>query len=48
MLDSDVERARATAREYAQLYLGASNYTNNLLKLGFSAGGHRRRRLRPA
>ena len=36
VLDSDVERARATAREYAQLYLGASNYTNNLLKLGFS------------
>jgi probable F420-dependent oxidoreductase len=36
VLDSDAERARATAREYAQLYLGASNYTNNLLKLGFS------------
>jgi probable F420-dependent oxidoreductase len=36
VLDTDAERARATAREYAQLYLGARNYTNNLLKLGFS------------
>jgi probable F420-dependent oxidoreductase len=36
VLDTDSERARATAREYAQLYLGARNYTNNLLTLGFS------------
>jgi probable F420-dependent oxidoreductase len=43
VLDTDSERARSTAREYAQLYLGARNYTNNLLTLGFSqedmAGG---------
>jgi probable F420-dependent oxidoreductase len=36
VLDTDSERARATAREYAQLYLGARNYTNNLRTLGFS------------
>jgi len=36
VLDTDSERARATAREYAKLYLGARNYTNNLLTLGFS------------
>jgi probable F420-dependent oxidoreductase len=35
-LDDDEERARATAREYARLYLGLSNYTNNLLQYGFS------------
>ena len=34
MLDTDAERARTTAREYARLYLGMSNYTNNLLALG--------------
>src|SRR6201994_2575063 len=28
VLDEDVERARATARAYAKLYLGLSNYTN--------------------
>ncbi len=43
VLDTDVERARATAREYAKLYLGLSNYTNNLLRFGFTeadiAGG---------
>jgi probable F420-dependent oxidoreductase len=44
VLDDDTESARAKAREYARLYLGASNYTNNLLRLGFtpediSAGG---------
>jgi probable F420-dependent oxidoreductase len=35
VLDTDVERARATGREYAKLYLGLSNYTNNLLRSGF-------------
>jgi probable F420-dependent oxidoreductase len=35
VIDEDVERARATAREYAQLYLGLSNYTNALLEHGF-------------
>jgi probable F420-dependent oxidoreductase len=35
VLDEDVERARAAAREYAKLYLGLSNYTNALLQNGF-------------
>jgi probable F420-dependent oxidoreductase len=35
VVDTDVERGRATAREYAKLYLGLSNYTNNLLRFGF-------------
>lgn len=35
VLDEDVERARATARRYAKLYLGLSNYTNALLDHGF-------------
>jgi probable F420-dependent oxidoreductase len=35
VLDEDVERARATARRYAKLYLGLSNYTNALLNHGF-------------
>lgn len=35
VLDEDVERARATAREYASLYLGLRNYTNALLDHGF-------------
>ncbi|HVV89258.1 MAG TPA: TIGR03620 family F420-dependent LLM class oxidoreductase [Solirubrobacterales bacterium] len=35
VLDEDVERARATARDYAKLYLGLSNYTNALLEHGF-------------
>jgi probable F420-dependent oxidoreductase len=43
VVDSDPARARAVARDYATLYLGLSNYTNNLLDLGFSeddfAGG---------
>jgi probable F420-dependent oxidoreductase len=43
VLDTDVERARATAREYAAIYLGLTNYTNNLLDHGFTeedlAGG---------
>ena len=36
VVDTDVERARATAREYAARYLGLSNYTNNLLRCGFT------------
>jgi probable F420-dependent oxidoreductase len=43
VLDVDDDRARATARGYAELYLGLRNYTTNLLKFGFSeqdlAGG---------
>ncbi len=35
VVDTDAERARATAREYAERYLGLSNYTNNLLRFGF-------------
>lgn len=35
VLDTDVERARATARQYAASYLGLSNYTNNLRRFGF-------------
>jgi probable F420-dependent oxidoreductase len=35
-LDEDVERARATARTFAASYLGRSNYTRNLLRLGFT------------
>jgi probable F420-dependent oxidoreductase len=35
VINEDVERARATAREYATLYLGLSNYTNALLEHGF-------------
>jgi probable F420-dependent oxidoreductase len=36
-LDADADRARATARGYARLYLGLANYTNNLLASGFAA-----------
>jgi probable F420-dependent oxidoreductase len=32
----DSDRARSKARDYARLYLRLSNYTNNLLRLGFS------------
>ena len=43
VLDVDDDRARATAREYAELYLGLRNYTTNLLNFGFTeqdiAGG---------
>lgn len=35
VVDEDVERARATARHYAQLYLNLRNYTNALLAHGF-------------
>lgn len=36
VVDTDTERARASARKYARLYLGLSNYTNNLLRFGFT------------
>jgi probable F420-dependent oxidoreductase len=36
VLDEDAERARATAREYARMYLGLSNYTDNLIRHGFT------------
>ncbi len=36
VIDEDVERARALARKYAQLYLGLRNYTNALIEHGFS------------
>jgi probable F420-dependent oxidoreductase len=35
VIDEDVERARATARAYAKLYLGLRNYTKALLEHGF-------------
>jgi probable F420-dependent oxidoreductase len=43
VLDANLDRARATARTYAAVYLSLSNYTGNLRKLGFTdediAGG---------
>jgi probable F420-dependent oxidoreductase len=36
VLDTDGERARATARAYAKTYLGLRNYTSNLLRFDFS------------
>ena len=36
VVDDDPQRARATARQYAKLYLGLSNYMSNLLKFGFT------------
>lgn len=36
VVEEDAETARALAREYAQLYLGLTNYTSNLLKFGFT------------
>jgi alkanesulfonate monooxygenase SsuD/methylene tetrahydromethanopterin reductase-like flavin-dependent oxidoreductase (luciferase family) len=36
VLDDDAQSARSKARAYAALYLGLRNYTNNLLKHGFS------------
>jgi probable F420-dependent oxidoreductase len=43
VVDADLERGRATARGYAESYLRLSNYTNNLLRQGFTeddiAGG---------
>jgi probable F420-dependent oxidoreductase len=34
VLDEDDERGRAVARDYAQLYLGLTNYVSNLLRHG--------------
>jgi probable F420-dependent oxidoreductase len=43
VVDTDPVRAKAVARQYAQLYLGLRNYTQNLLGFGFTeadlAGG---------
>ena len=36
VLDTDAERADRTAREYASLYLGLSNYVENLREYGFT------------
>ena len=36
VVDPEPERARATARRYAKLYLGLHNYTSNLLRFGFA------------
>ena len=36
VLDTDADRARAVAREYASFYLGLPNYLNSLRELGFS------------
>jgi probable F420-dependent oxidoreductase len=36
VVDTDRARAKATARDYAQLYLGLRNYVQNLLRFGFT------------
>ncbi|MEU7132983.1 LLM class F420-dependent oxidoreductase [Streptomyces sp. NPDC046261] len=36
VLDTDLSRARRTAREFLSFYLPLPNYTNNLLRLGFT------------
>lgn len=36
VLDTDAERARATARAHMAIYLGLPNYANNLKRLGFT------------
>jgi probable F420-dependent oxidoreductase len=36
VVDTDLVRAKAVARDYAKLYLGLRNYTQNLLRFGFS------------
>jgi probable F420-dependent oxidoreductase len=41
VLDPNPESARKTAREYAKLYLGLSNYTKNLLEFGFGEADFR-------
>ena len=35
-LETDPHLARAIARNHMKLYLGLPNYTNNLIRLGFS------------
>jgi probable F420-dependent oxidoreductase len=36
VVEADPETARRHAREYAKLYLGLTNYTNNLLRFGYT------------
>ena len=36
VLDTDADRARATARAHMAIYLGLPNYANNLKRLGFT------------
>ncbi len=36
VLETDSDRARTVARGYARMYLGLRNYTQNLLKFGFT------------
>src|SRR3954468_24652361 len=36
VVEDDPETARRHAREYAKLYLGLTNYTNNLLRFGYT------------
>jgi probable F420-dependent oxidoreductase len=36
VVETDPEAARAIARSYAELYLGLTNYTKNLLEFGFT------------
>lgn len=36
LVETDPDRARAAAREFMALYLGLPNYTNNLLRHGFT------------
>jgi probable F420-dependent oxidoreductase len=36
VVDGDADSARTKARRYAELYLGLRNYTNNLLRHGFT------------
>jgi probable F420-dependent oxidoreductase len=36
VIDTDTARAREKARDYARMYLRLGNYTNNLLRLGFT------------
>jgi probable F420-dependent oxidoreductase len=36
VVEEDPETARRIARDYAAMYLGLSNYTNNLLRFGFT------------
>jgi probable F420-dependent oxidoreductase len=37
VLETDPAKARATARKFLEIYLNLPNYTNNFLRLGFSA-----------